>query len=309
MRVALQDRLLSEQYMLPISRSVDMDPVPDPDSLASSAGMLAARSGRGVFRLLPPGATPIPVEGLVARFEGGLGPRLLAQLEAPGGPADSLWAEWVVLDSGYEEETRGTSLLSPSACSATTRRVGDFAASLTPGTHVVGMSVRGAHGARGVVRQEVELEAPRGGLALSDVVITCGSPGPEARSVVRLEPNPGARVSGAGPLTAYFEIYYLRPGIDGLARFEYVYTVTSVTKDDRFWLHKLFAPRPTHSLSVSRREEHLGELRRQFVAVPVGSLPPGRYRLGIKVRDLVAGAEVAREVEFSKSARPAHGSQ
>ena len=110
MRVTLEDRLLSEYYLLPMSRMSDPDPLPDPDSLAKCADALGTRGGRGVFHLLPPGAKPLPLESLVARFEGSAGPRVLAQLEVPGGPADSVWADWVVLDSARVIRARASSL-------------------------------------------------------------------------------------------------------------------------------------------------------------------------------------------------------
>jgi GWxTD domain-containing protein len=301
MQVTLQDRLLSEYYLLPISRTVDMDPIPNPDSLAKRGDALATRGGRGVFHLLPPGTRPLPLEGTVARFLGGGGPRLLALLEAPGGPADSLWAEWVVLDSSRTEVARAARAMSPSACAATSQRVADFAADLSPGPYIVGVSVRDGQGRRGILRETVDLKPPRASLALSDLVAACGPPAPGAGPVVRIEPNPSARVTAAGPLTAYFEIYHLRPGGDGLARFEYVYTVRSTAKDERFWLQKFLSPVPAPSLSVSREEQHLGALRRQFITVPVASLPPGRYRLEVRVRDLTTGDEAVRSVDFVKT--------
>ena len=300
MRVVLQDRLLSEHYLLPVSRYSDPDPLPDPDSLAKCADALGTRGGRGVFHLLPPGTKPLPLEGLVARFEGSAGPRVLAQFEVPGGPSDSVWADWVVLDSARVVRARASLLLGPSACAATTRRVGDFAADLEPGPYVVSVTVRDGAGRRGILRAPVELAAARPVLALSDVVIACGAPGTGA-GPVRIEPNPGARVPGAGPLTAYFEIYHLQPGSDGLARFEYVYTVRSTAPDTRHWMAKFFSQAPPPPVSVSREQQHLGALRRQFISVPVGSLAPGRYRLEITVRDLVADREVMKRLGFVKT--------
>ena len=69
------------------------------------------------------------------------------------------------------------------------------------------------------------------------------------------------------------------------------------------WLQRAFSPRPRiPEISATRRTENLGPLRRQFVTVPVQSLPAGRYRLEITVRDLVADEEVTRTALFTKSA-------
>jgi len=301
MSVIMQDRLLSEFYMLPISRTVEVEPAPDPDSLARRAELVASAGGRGVFHLLPPGAQPLPVEGLVARFEADAGPRLLAELEAPGGPADSLWAECVVLDSARAEVARDGQTLAPSACSPTSRRVGVFSASLAPGPHLVSLTVRDEDGRVGILRRPVTLAPAGGALALSDLVVACGRPEAGGASSVRIEPNPAARVRGDGPLTAYFEIYRLSPGRDGIARFEYVYSVRTAGKDTRFWLQKFLSPAPGPLISVSHEETNLGALRRQFLTVPVGALAPGRYRLEVRVRDFGSDEEAVRSVEFVKT--------
>ena len=298
MKVTLQDRLLSEYYLLPITYDRDPDPRPDPDSLAGLGEALATGIGRGVFPLYPPGAHSMPVKGALARFEGEHAPRLLAQLEVPGTPAESLWAEWVVMDSLQTEVARARRALSPSPCDPLARRTADFATALPPGHYFVGISVRGRAGARGVHREEVDL-APQGVvLSLSDVVITCGAPEVGA-GAVQLAGNPSASVAAGDPLSAYFEIYHLAPGADGQAQFEYIYTVRSSEKDKRIWVQRALAPRREPApLIASRREQNPGSLRRQFVTVPVQSLPPGRYRLEIRVRDLIAGSEASAAAEF-----------
>jgi hypothetical protein len=245
------------------------------------------------------------VRGAIARFQGPEGVHLLAQIETPGGPADSLGAEWVVLDSTRREVWRGARTLAPSACDATELRVADFAADLPPGSYLVGLSVHDGNGRRGVYRAATELRAAKPELTLSDVVVACGTPdlmiGAGDPPVVRLEPNPAARVAGNDPLTAYFEIYHLTPGGDGQSRFEYVYTVKSAERDPRIWLQRLLQPRRQPSpIEVSREDVNPGDLRRQFVTVPVQSLPAGKYKLEIRVRDLVAGDEAVRSAEFVK---------
>lgn len=75
------------------------------------------------------------------------------------------------------------------------------------------------------------IEPSRADLDVSDLVVSCGTGGVGAGRTVRLDPNPSARVADGDPLTAYFEIYHLRAGGDGQARFEYVYTVKSAEKD------------------------------------------------------------------------------
>ncbi len=305
MAISMQDRTLNEYYMLPTSMDRDNDPLPDPDSLAMRTDQLTARSGRGVFPMLPPGIVPMPVHGTIARFQNESTPQMLAQIEARGTPADSQWVEWAVLDSAAQEVARGGRNLSPSACDPGERRVADVTASLPPGRYTVGMTVSDRRGRRGVHREEIEILAGRGSLALSDVLVSCGAPyvgaGGAGSVAVRPEPNPSATVRPGEPLTAYFEIYHLREGEDGLARFEYVYSVKSAEKDPRIWIQRAFNPRRNPDpISATRSEEQLGALRRQFVSVPVQSLPPGKYRLEVTVRDLVAATEAKTTALFVK---------
>lgn len=307
MAVMMQDRTLNEFYSLPVSMEEDMDPVPNPDSLAKLGDRLATRGGRGVFPVLPPEARSMPVDGSVARFESETGGRLLGQAGTAGSPGDTLTADWVVLDSLRNDVARGRLALQPSACDPADRQVADFAADLPPGPYLVGMTVRDPSGRRGVVRRTVRLGAPSPSLALSDVVVACGLPfiGPGAAPAVHLEPNPGARVEEGEALVAYFEVYHLRSGAEGRSRFEYVYTVRSAVRDPRVWLQRMFSPRREPApISASREEENAGSLRRQYVSVPVQPLPPGRYRLEIKVRDLATGEEATGNAEFVREGAP-----
>jgi GWxTD domain-containing protein len=305
MTVPMQDRLLSEYYLPPVSLTHSTDPAPDPDSLAHRTGTLSTAGGRGVFPLLPPGTRPLPLATVAARFQSDRGPRLLDWLESPGRPADSLWAEWVVLDSARVEVARTRRMLTASACDVTELRAADFAAELPPGEYLAGLSVRGSGGLRAVHRDTVRIEPAIASLQLSDLIVSCGTPLTErdARGApsVRVAANPGARVVGNDPLTAYFEAYHLTTGSDGQARLEFEYMVRSADRDPRIWLQRLVAPRPRiPAISAHRQEEQYGNIRRQQVSVPVQGLPPGRYRLEIRVRDLLAGTEAARTAEFVK---------
>ncbi len=298
--VTMQDRLLSEYYQLPLSLDRDRDPRPDPDSLAT-LDALGTPSRRAVFSARPPGARALDVRGQVAVFAGDGPARLYAGLETRAGPGDSLRAEWVVLDSSRAVVRRGGGALSPSACAPTALRVADFLAELPPGPYQVGLSVRDG-AARGSTRLAVEVPPAAAGLRVSDLVVTCGAPeGPQ--TAVRLAPNPSGRVGEGEALTAYFEVAGLATGADGLARFSYEYLVRSAERDPRVWIQRLLQPRPSPPGLFARREdEQAGDFRRQFLRVPARSLPAGRYRLEVRVRDLASGAEVRRTAEFERVA-------
>lgn len=312
MQVTMQDRLLSEYYLLPMTVYTDPDPRPDPAALARREDVLSSRGGRGVFPMLPPGAEPRPVDGVLARFSGERGPRLFGQIQTEGTPDERLEAEWVVLDTAIAEVARARRAPGASACDPSAVRSADFAAELPPGRYQVGLTLRDAKGRRGVIRSQIELSAPLATLTLSDAVATCGrpdvsAPAPGAAPAVRIEALPGGEVSGAGPLTVYFEMYDLRPDETGTSRFEYEATVRSAEKDPRIWIQRLLAPRPRiPAISAGRREEQPGSLRRQLVSIPIGELSDGRYRLEILVRDLNAGSEATTRVSFVKrTAAPA----
>uniref|UniRef100_A0A832I9U5 GWxTD domain-containing protein n=1 Tax=Eiseniibacteriota bacterium TaxID=2212470 RepID=A0A832I9U5_UNCEI len=307
MRVRMHDRTLDEFYSLPVSRDADPDPLPALDSVRLADGRMAARSGRAVFPVLPPRTTPMPLAGALARFEGERSGRVLGHFAVPAGPGDTLWAEWVVLDSARSEVARAGRRMSPSACDPTGLQVADFAAEVRPGEYLIGVSVRDGLGRRGVYRAEVRVRAARPGLRVSDVVLACGPPlalaGAERGPAVRIEPNPGARVAGDAPLTAYFEIDGLARGADGRARFETSYTVRSAERDPRIWIQRILDPRSRIApLNVTREGEHAGPLRRQFVTVPVQGLPAGRYVLEVRVRDLVSGDEASAAAAFVREA-------
>lgn len=297
MTVTMHDRMLSERYELPVSLEEDMDPVPDADSVARS-GLVPTHGLRGLFPKLPPGAKPVEVRSQLALFEGADGrPSLFAGIASPGGPADSLAADLVVLDSTYTDIARVHRVLSPSACNASGLRVAEFVQTLPPGRYLVGSSVRGA-GRRGAMREMLEVAAPDSELAVSDVVITCGLPiAPEG--TVRLDANPGGFVKRGEPLVAYFEVYHLARGADGQGRFEYETSVRSARRDSRVWLQRWLSPRREGAdLGVTRQDAVLGTVRRQYVSMPVQDLPPGRYRLDITVRDVLGGGELKRSAEF-----------
>src|SRR5207248_9539927 len=139
------------------------------------------------------------------------------------------------------------------ACEAATLRVADFDALLPPGDYRVGMSVRG-RGRRGATRDAVHVDPPDSSLAMSDVVVTCGTPATREAGV-RLDPNPAGNVRPGSPLVAYFEVYHVRPGADGQGRFEYETSVRSARRDPRIWLQRWLSPRHEgQDLGVTRQD-------------------------------------------------------
>jgi GWxTD domain-containing protein len=305
MSILLIDPSLNYDYQLPRRKYASNDPVPDPRALMRS-DLIATAGGRGVFRTLPPGAHALEVRGAVTRFEGARGTRLLAQLEAPGSPVDSLWAQCVVTDSTEHVVARAERELSPSGCDPATVRAGDFSFDVPPGVYRLAFVVRDGRNGRGLARASSPVDAPARGLAMSDVVVTCGPLDPATmRDAIRLGPNLRSQVRGDEPLIAYFEVYRLTPADDGHARFEYEYSVEPV--DSRPWIARVLGlGRETH-YSVNTQEENVGPLRRQFITVPVATLKPGPYRLVVRVKDVRTGASTVGTARFERVGEGAAG--
>jgi len=299
MTAVMQDRQLNEHYELPPSLEFDTDPIPDPNVVAN-LDVVATHGLKGVFPVLPPGARPLDVSSELARFEGEHGvPTLFAGVAASAGPADTLVADIVVLDSTMHEVARLSRAPSPSACDAGGQRVAGFQLSLPPGDYIVGTSVRGG-GRRGSRRTTLHVPAIDSTLSVSDLLVTCGVP-PILENSVQLDANPSGRVPSGQPLVAYFEVYHLSRGPDGQGRFEYETSVHSAEADNRMWFQRWLSPRREgDGLGVTRQDAVLGTMRRQFVSVPIRSLAPGHYRLDLVVRDVLSGDEQKRSAFFTR---------
>jgi hypothetical protein len=221
-------------------------------------------------------------------------------VQAPGAPGDTLLARWVVRDSAGRVVSRDEGALALSACDPAERRLAEFSAALPPGGYDVTVSVRDLHHRRGLYRSAAALSPPTSTLALSDVVLSCGTPSVVGGGgAIRLESSPEGRVARGAPLVVYFEIYRLATDAAGLARFEYEYTVRRLSESPD-GKKKASREAALASTSATRVETQVGALRRQFVTVPAQALPPGRYRLEVRVSDLAAGTQAEQSVEFTK---------
>jgi GWxTD domain-containing protein len=300
MGVVLNDRSLHGRFEPAVTRDFAYGSVPDPALLSHRGDLMGVDGGRAVFPTLPSRDLRIEVAGLAARFESGNSPRLFAQVQAIGSPVDTLAARWVVLDSTGREVAHGGGRLTLSACDPGARQLAELSQELPAGRYQLVLSVRGAKHRKGLFRATVELPRPDAALELSDVVLSCGDPTMVARGPgVRLDANVESRVTGPGPLAAYFEVYRLAADTDGMAHFEVEYAVRRLSEVPMRGVRR---PRREPALlsSSSRQEAQVAGLRRQFVIVPVLSLTPGRYQLEVRVRDLTAGTQVERTIAFDR---------
>lgn len=293
MRVDLWDRTLRESYALPVAYAEETDPRPSHDHIAAQADLWALEGGRGVYRALPPGTSSMPARASIAHFPGDSGVHVVAHLETAAGPADSLWGSWVVVGERGEEVARDLGALAISACDPAGRRVIQFDAEVPPGNYRVHLSVDDRRGRRGVVRLEGRVEPPPTQLAVSQLVLVCGTPaGFPPGAPVRIEANLEGRVSDPRTISVYFEVDRLVLDSAGRGRFAYQYALRLLDPEGA-------QGRRTETLAeAAREEENLGSHRRQFLTAPVPWLAPGTYEFEVLVRDLHSGAMARRSVKL-----------
>lgn len=294
MSVELWDRWFKRIYELPFSNVHDAEPSPDPLALAERGDLIALDDGRGVFRTTPPNSRPLALRAACARFPSGAGLRLLGSLRADAAPGDSLWGAWALADSSGRVLARETRRLDPANCRPEEGQVGAFTTELPPGLYRVDFAAWDGRGRYGLERREVRVGSPPPGLALSDLVLLCGSPIEPQPQSVRLEPALSGRLSGA-QFAGYCEISGLTPAADGTAVFTYRSLVLAV---DRKGL-----PRARPAFEASRDVEHRGSHRRQFITVPIANLPSGEYEFVIEVTDRANGATARQSTRFVKEAQ------
>jgi len=300
MGVVLNDRSLHGRYEIAVSRDFQYGSEPDPAVLSRRGDLMSLDGGRAVFPTLPPRGLRIEVAGLAARFESGRAPRLFAQVQAIGSPVDTLESRWVVLDSTGRDVAHGGGPLTVCACDPGARQLAELSQELPPGHYRLALSVRDPHHRKGLFRTAVDLPAPDSALALSDVVLSCGDPTMVGRGPgVRLDANVESRVTGPGPLAAYFEVYRLAPDAQGMAQFEVEYAVRRLSLAAAPG-EKRPKREPILLSSASRQEAQIAGIRRQFVTVPIQSLAPGHYQLEIRVRDQNAGTQIERAIAFDR---------
>jgi GWxTD domain-containing protein len=290
-KVQVADSKASRHYEMPWLELGEVATPPTPEALAS-LGQLTTGGGQAVFAPLPPGSHELPLAWKLARFEGDDRGRLIVALGTRGPPDDSIGAECAVLDRDERVMARASGVLHASACDPGNRRATEFSFDVPAGVYRIAIAVRDRHGGCGLRNTFEEVGAIAPALSMSDVVVTCGLPGPLTGATgVRLDPNLGSSVAGSAPVLAYFEVYRLRTDPRGGNHFEYQYEIQALDRDfqgDR------------SLLSFHTEQEGAGSMRRQFISVPAGTLKPGRYRLVVAIRDRISGAETGRVTEFLK---------
>jgi len=292
MRVVLQDRALHGRYQTRSLAEFDPLSVPDPKILASRHDLASFDGGYLVMPKLPPPTVRLETRSAIARFEGAGGPRIVAQVEAPGRPADPLSSRWVVREAGTGRVVaRSTEPMAPSGCDPASVREAQFTADLPPGEYEVAVSIRDPLRWRALDESRVTVGAGSAALSASDLVPVCGEPGLGRTSAsLRFDIDTESRRQGSRPLVAYVEIYHLARGTDGLARFRYEYEVRQAAANGGVTGPAL--------LSLSRDDVQVETLRRQFFSVPLSALRPGRYALVVRITDRVANGVVERSIAF-----------
>lgn len=292
LRVDLWDMALSGTFWPATARD---GPAPGLNTavLADRADVAAFQNGRAVFRTMPPGTSPMSIRTQVSKFPSESGARLMIAVEAPASDGDGLVAACSISDEQGTSLARESVALSLSACDPSTMRAGAFVIDAPRGAFRIDVSVSGPLGGRGLSRRRAVVEADGPGLAVSDLVMVCARDAADARGgAIRLEPDLDRHVTGARALSVYFEAHRLRPDSRGESRFRYDCSVHRVGAGSRAGREDL------RRLNTTREEAFTGSIRRQFVDVPVATLPVGTYELRIEAHDLVARSHASRTLTF-----------
>ena len=128
---------------------------------------------------------------------------------------------------------------------------------------------------------------------ISDLVLVCGN-APQLSSAVHIDPDVERRIGRPRSVVVYCELDHLNVGSSGSARFRYTCTVHPLEQNGRAG----GGARAVYE--ATRDEENVGPHRRQFVTIPVSTLPDGAYEVRMVVRDLESGAEVTGSTTFAK---------
>src|SRR5262245_41416182 len=295
MSVDLWDRSLNQNYGLSVQYGMNADATPRPELLAIHPDLVALEGGRGVYRALPPGVVPMPGRAVMSLFPADSGARLVAHLLTEGGPSDTLWGSWAVVDRAGHAVARSSGQLAISACDPTGHRIAQFDAVVPPGDYRADLVVDDRHGRRGVVHLEGRAWAAPAGLAMSDLVLVCGTSLGAAGGPVLIEPDFDRQAGDRRTISVYFELDHLALDSGGQSRFAYRYAVRRVEPEASL------GRKPVTIVDASREEENVGARRRQFVSARVPPLDPGTYDFEVEVRDLSSGAKTTRTIRFVKS--------
>lgn len=121
-----------------------------------------------------------------------------------------------------------------------------------------------------------------------------------------IQPLPFAMVSGDRPLHLYFEIYHLTADDEGRARYRMDFTIASYGQNHlaaRIFSslgHLLGQKEGSGRVTVSYQRESQVEswIQPEYVALDLGSLPPGVYTIQVEVSDQVGDVHVTQKTIF-----------
>lgn len=299
MRVLLHDRSLRGRWTQPFQRSPEFPNTPDPKVLAARKDLLAFGNGWLVIPTRRPASQRLEVTGAFTRFEGERAPRVRGQLDVWASAADTITADWTVLDSKGRTVERGSTKPGVSGCDPGVRRIVEFTLGLAPGTYDVTVSAHDPRQRRGFIRRTLTVEPIGTGLGMSDLLVNCGSASTlSLGGVVRLEEAPDHRFRVGGDIAVYAEIYRLDPDERGRTKFRYEYSVQPFKADGDLGPRLAWAARED-SVAAGAGGAASVRTRRQFIAVNTSKLVAGRYRVEVLVSDLISGAQVKRAAEFT----------
>jgi GWxTD domain-containing protein len=237
----------------------------------------------------------------------------------------------VAFNEVWEEEARVHELVridaAPVAGNDQRALVHQLELPLRPGSYRVSTQISGADPVSGkspalfsTTTSELTVDGFAPGLALSDLELAFaveraappavgadgGAAGGDAarfaKGDVRVIPNATASFRDGELLYVYFEIYGLELG-DDRAQYELSYRIRPADHEATTFFGRLAnAFRNKSFIEAQVREESGASTVHRYLAIDVGSLPADRYRLTLRVTDLVNGATATRRTQFGREA-------
>ena len=261
----------------------------------------------------PAGRARMPVETL--RFRDAAGwPELVVTFAVPlpglradrpvTVPVQSDVALFVGNDRAVAEQRRRFDRLPPEALVAhgdTTFWAAGEVVRAAPGRYTLHVEHDAAFGRSfGFERGPLRVDAPGRGLAVSDLLLAhrdttdaAALPGAVVRGTHAFVPAARAAFARAAPVHLYFEAYALGRGADGRTRYDVETAV--LPERQRSLLRQVFGRPTAGGVTTGFEAGGTAPDATHAIRLDLARLQPGRYVLGVRVRDRVSGAETVRE--------------
>lgn len=249
-------------------------------------------------------------------------PFLVAAFRTPGGrtrlevhydasPAAAGTADSLRVEAGYAVVDTAWQTVAEARRAHTLRRdagpedaVGTFTLEVAPDSFQVSVHLLAEGEQPRLGTETASYRAPDfgdGAFAMSDllparVIRAAARPGPFDRGDLYVLPNPSGTFGAGEPVFVYYELYGLRAGDGGQARYTVELSLFPVER--RGGLFGLFGRRDRPALRLRTEHTAAGTDAAEHAEIDVGDVAPGAYRLQVSVTDQARGETVSRSARI-----------